>query len=170
MGVDFSLADIRGEYDAVFLGFGLPGINELGMKNEDAAGMEDAVDYIAELRQADDKGKLPVGRRVVVIGGGMTAIDIAVQSKRLGAEQVDIVYRRGPEQMGASAYEQEYAQKSGVTIRHWASPTTILLDERVTGMEFTTTDNLGKAIDAMEKNEIDLVNKRLTQQLINRQP
>ena len=146
MGVDFSLADIRNDYDAVFLGFGLPGINKLGVNNEDAAGMEDAVDYIAELRQADDKGKLPVGRRVLVIGGGMTAIDIAVQSKRLGAEQVDIVYRRGPEQMGASAYEQEFAQKSGVTIRHWASPKTILLDERVTGMEFTTTelDNNGK--------------------------
>jgi len=140
MGTDFSLADIRREFDAVFLGFGLPGINKLGVSNEDAAGMEDAVDYIAELRQAGDMGKLPVGRRVLVIGGGMTAIDIAVQSKRLGAGQVDIVYRRGPEQMGASAYEQEFAQKSGVSIRHWAAPKKILLNEHVTGMEFATTE------------------------------
>ena len=84
--------------------------------------MIDAVDYIAALRQATDLSTLPVGRRVVVIGGGMTAIDIAVQSKRLGAEDVTIVYRRGPEQMKASAYEQELAQTSGVVIRHWARP------------------------------------------------
>ncbi len=68
---------------------------------------------------------MPVGRRVVVIGGGMTAIDIAVQSKRLGAEMVTIVYRRGPEQMKASRYEQELAQTSGVLIRSWARPVSI---------------------------------------------
>ena len=65
-------------------------------------GVESAIDYIADLRQAADKSELPVAGTVVVIGGGMTAIDIAVQSKRLGAERVDVVYRRGPEQMGAS--------------------------------------------------------------------
>lgn len=139
MGIDFTLADIQSEFDAVFLGFGLSGINTLGIANEDADGMEDAVDYIADLRQAEEMSDLPVGRRVIVIGGGMTAIDIAVQSKRLGAEQVDIVYRRGPEQMGASAYEQEFAQKSGVSIRHWASPRKVLLDDHVTGMEFVAT-------------------------------
>ena len=64
-------------------------------RDEDAEGIEDAVDYIAELRQAKDLAKLPVGRRVVVIGGGMTAIDVAVQSKLLGAEDVTILYRRG---------------------------------------------------------------------------
>lgn len=150
MGIDFTLADIQDDFDAVFLGFGLCGINSLGLANENAEGMEDAVEYIAELRQADKKGDLPVGRRVVVIGGGMTAIDIAVQSKRLGAEQVVIVYRRGPEQMGASAYEQAFAQKSGVSIRHWASPKRVLLDERVTGMEFVTTrlDDDGKLLDS----------------------
>jgi len=77
---------------------------------------------------------------VVVIGGGMTAIDIAVQSKRLGAEFVDIVYRRGPEHMGASAYEQEFAQTSGVSIRHWASPVRLLVDDRVAGIEFERTE------------------------------
>ena len=71
---------------------------------------------------------LPVGRNVVVVGGGMTAIDIAVQSKRLGAERVDIVYRRGPEQMGASDFEQNLAQTSGVTIYHWAVPVGLTAD------------------------------------------
>ena len=79
--------------------------------------MVDAVDYIARLRQAEDLTKLPVGRRVVVIGGGMTAIDIAVQSKRLGAQSVTIVYRRGVDKMKASAFERELAQTSGVVIR-----------------------------------------------------
>ena len=69
-----------------------------------------------------DLGALPVGRRVVVIGGGMTAIDAAVQSKLLGAEEVTIVYRRGQEQMNASGFEQDLAPAKGVTIRHWLQP------------------------------------------------
>ena len=140
LGVDVTLPQLRQDFDAVFLGFGLGGANKLGIANEDVEGVLDAVDYIAELRQADDKGKLPVGRRVVVIGGGMTAIDIAVQNKRLGAEHVDIVYRRGPDEMGASKYEQDFAQTSGVTIRHWAQPRKLLIDSRVAGIEFEVTE------------------------------
>ena len=80
----------------MFLGIGLPGINKLGLPGEDTlANIEDAVAFIAELRQAKDLSAFPVGRRVVVIGGGMTAVDAAVQSKRLGAELVTIAYRRG---------------------------------------------------------------------------
>jgi glutamate synthase (NADPH/NADH) small chain len=146
LGDDFTLASLVDEFDAVFLGMGLGDVNRLGIENEDIDGVLDAVDYIAELRQARDKGSLPVGNRVVVIGGGMTAIDIAVQSKRLGAEYVDMVYRRGPEQMGASAYEQEFAQTSGVNIRHWARPVHLLGDAFVTGIEFERT-----ALDAQGK-------------------
>jgi glutamate synthase (NADPH/NADH) small chain len=139
LGEDFTLAELMDDYDAVFLGMGLGDVNRLGIENEDIEGVIDAVKYIAELRQARKKSELPVGRRVVVIGGGMTAIDVAVQSKRLGAEQVDIVYRRGPEQMGASQYEQEFSQTSGVGIRHWAKPVRILGESFVTGIEFETT-------------------------------
>ena len=78
--------------------------------------MRPAVDFIAELRQASDLAALPVGRRVVVIGGGMTAIDAGVQAKKLGAEEVTIVYRRGRERMAASGYEQELAANAGVRI------------------------------------------------------
>ena len=140
LGVDFTLPGLREEYDAVFLAFGLGAANRLGIANEDIEGVLNAIDYIAELRQAEDIGNLPVGQRVVVIGGGMTAIDIAVQSKRLGAEVVDIVYRRGPEDMGASQYEQEFAQTSGVTIRHWSAPKRLLVDDRVAGVEFERTE------------------------------
>ena len=140
LGIDIALEDLRNEYDAVFLAFGLGGVNKLGIANENADGVLNAVDYIAKLRQSKTMDDLPVGRHVVVIGGGMTAIDIAVQSKRLGSEVVDIVYRRGPEQMGASQYEQDFAQTSGVTIRHWASPTKLLISDRVTGIEFERTE------------------------------
>ena len=140
LGIDITLDAVREEFDAVFLAFGLGGVNKLGIANEDADGVLNAVDYIAELRQSETKTDLPVGRHVVVIGGGMTAIDIAVQSKRLGSEVVEIVYRRGPEQMGASQYEQEFAQTSGVTIRHWSRPVNLMVSDRVTGVEFERTE------------------------------
>jgi glutamate synthase (NADPH/NADH) small chain len=123
LGRDVKLEDLRRDYDGVFLGMGLGATNKLGLPREtELENVIDAVDYIARLRQAKDLSKLPVGRRVVVIGGGMTAIDAAVQSKKLGAETVTMVYRRGPEQMKASAYERELAQTNGVVIRYWARP------------------------------------------------
>ena len=120
LGRDLSLAKLTTDYDAVFLGVGLAGVNALGQDGESLQGVENAVDFIARLRQADDLGEIAVGRHVVVLGGGMTAVDAAVQSKKLGAEQVTIVYRRGQDRMPASAHEQEWAQRSGVAIRTWA--------------------------------------------------
>ena len=143
LGSNFTLAELLDQYDAVFLGIGLGSVNELGLDNEDLQGVESAIDYIAELRQSDDKSALPVGRNVVVIGGGMTAIDIAVQSKRLGAEQVVIAYRRGPEQMGASDFEQQLALTNGVTIHHWVQPVSLQSDNGVVAIELEKT-SLGK--------------------------
>src|SRR5271155_2056675 len=126
LGRDVKLEDLRRDYDAIFLGMGLGATNKLGLPREtELANVIDAVDYIARLRQAKDLSALPVGRRVLVIGGGMTAIDVAVQSKKLGAETVTMVYRRGPEQMKASLYERELAQTSGVVIRYWARPVSL---------------------------------------------
>lgn len=122
LGQDISIEALRAGYDAVFLAMGLPGVNGLGLAGEDAPNVIDAVDYIAALRQSKDVSALPVGRDVVVIGGGMTAIDIAIQTRKLGAENVTIAYRRGQEHMNASAYEQELAQVHGVVIRHWLQP------------------------------------------------
>ncbi|WP_340118967.1 NAD(P)-dependent oxidoreductase [Pelagibius sp. 7325] len=122
LGRDFTLADLRRDYDAVFLGMGLGGVRALGLEGEDLKGVYNAVDFIAELRQSAELKALPVGRKVVVIGGGNTAIDIAVQTKRLGAEDVTLVYRRGAEAMAATHHEQEFAQTNGVKIKHWAQP------------------------------------------------
>ena len=139
LGRELSLAQLCRAYDAVFLAVGLAGVNQLGLESEDLPGVIDAVKYIAELRQAADKTQLPVGRRVVVIGGGMTAIDVAVQSKHLGAEDVTIVYRRGQEQMGASRFEQDLARRSGVRIKHWARPVRLVGKEHVTRVELEYT-------------------------------
>ncbi len=139
LGRDLSLAKLCREFDAVFLAVGLAGVNRLGLESEDLPGVIDAVRYIAELRQAPDKSQLPVGRRVVVIGGGMTAIDVAVQCRRLGAEDVTIVYRRARAQMGASHFEQELAQTSGVRIKDWARPVRLVGKGFVTRVEFEHT-------------------------------
>jgi dihydropyrimidine dehydrogenase (NAD+) subunit PreT len=126
LGKEVKLDDLRRDYDAVFLAIGLGATNKLGLpKENELENLIDAVDYIADLRQADDLTTVPVGRRVVVVGGGMTAIDAAVQSKRLGAENVTIVYRRGADKMKASRFERELAQTNGVVIRNWARPVSL---------------------------------------------
>ena len=160
LGSEVELAELVENYDAVFLGVGLANSNALGIDGEDLDGVENAIEYIADLRQADDMSTLPVGRNVIVIGGGMTAIDVAVQSKRLGAEQVNMVYRRGPEKMSASVFEQALAQTSGVNIHHWASPARIVGDGHVTGIEFKLEDN----DEAMHLNA-DVVFKAIGQKL-----
>ena len=162
LGKDFSLSALRDAYDAVFLGIGLALVNDLNIDNEDLPGVENATDYIAQLRQAEDKSTLPVGRNVVVIGGGMTAIDIAVQSKRLGAEKVDLVYRRGPEDMSASDFEQHLAQISGVAVHHWLHPKALLGDDHVTAVEF---DKNGQSV----RMEADVVFKAIGQRLADQQ-
>lgn len=88
LGRDVALTQLREQFDAVFLGIGLGGINALQADGETFAGVLNAVDFIAQLRQSDDLSTLPVGQHVVVIGGGNTAIDAAVQSVKLGARQV----------------------------------------------------------------------------------
>jgi dihydropyrimidine dehydrogenase (NAD+) subunit PreT len=139
LGRDVSLAQLQGDYDAVFLGMGLAGVNALRAPGEERGNVRNAVDFIAELRQAKDKSVLPVGRDVVVIGGGMTAVDAAVQSKLLGAENVTIVYRRDQAKMSASGYEQEHATSAGVRIICNAAPVAVHGNGAVAEVEFAYT-------------------------------
>ena len=111
-----------------------------------------------------------MGRRVVVIGGGMTAVDAAVQSRKLGAEEVTIVYRRGAEAMSASAVEQQWAQTNGVTIRHWAAPKEVLSEGgAVKGVRFAATAlSGGKLVETGETFtlEADMVLKAIGQTFV----
>jgi len=129
LGKQITLEGLQKQFDAVFLGCGLGTVNQLNLENENISGVIDAVEYIANLRQTSNKDELMVGKNIVVIGGGMTAIDIAVQSKLLGAEQVTIAYRRDKNAMAASEYEQTLAKKHDVQIQYNLSPKQLISDE-----------------------------------------
>ena len=142
LGADLSLDDLSAQYDAVFLGVGLGGVNSLSVDGENESGVSDAVDFIADLRQTSDLASLPVGRDVVVIGGGMTAVDAAVQSKLLGARNVTIAYRRGRDCMSASPYEQDLAASKGVQLMFNVQPSAIHQGE----IELAYTDGSGETV------------------------
>jgi dihydropyrimidine dehydrogenase (NAD+) subunit PreT len=171
LGKNLKLAQLEKDFDAVFLGLGYQGVNALGLKHEGAKGVEDAVAFIAELRQAKDLSKLKVGGNVLVIGGGMTAIDIAVQSKLLGAESVTILYRRGRDAMKASAYEQELALSHGVVIQEWAAPKKLVIKGgRIVGLKVEETEMKGKKLGASGKTyelEADVIFKAIGQHYID---
>lgn len=165
------LAALHRDHDALFLGMGLASTHQLGCPGEDLGGVQDAIAFIATLRQTDDLATLPVGRRVVVIGGGMTAVDAAVQAKLLGAQDVHIVYRRGPGDMSASGAEQAWAQTNGVTIHHWLAPVAIEGAEgHASAVRFARqamVDGKLSATGEVETLAADMVLKAIGQQLGN---
>jgi dihydropyrimidine dehydrogenase (NAD+) subunit PreT len=176
LGRDLTLDALRRDFDAVFLGLGQAGVKALGLAGETMAGVRDAIEFIAELRQAP-KDCVAVGRRVVVIGGGNTAIDAATQARRLGAEDVTIIYRRGPDQMTATDEEQAWAQTNNVRIRHWAAPIRLIAgthpethDATIAGVEFarTTLDAAGRLTLTGEQFvlEADMVLKAIGQSFV----
>ncbi|WP_321951492.1 NAD(P)-dependent oxidoreductase [Burkholderia cenocepacia] len=161
LGRDVTLDALREQHDAVFLAMGLGGMRALAIDGEQLGGVMNAVDFIAQVRQADALANVPVGRRVVVIGGGNTAIDAAVQSRKLGAERVTMVYRRGVDAMSATWAEREFAQKSGVTLVTHAKPVRIAgANGQVTGVEFEAASGERFTIDA------DMVLKAIGQTLV----
>ena len=132
LGRDLTLEELRARHDAVVLSTGLAGVNALGVDHGGAPGVQNAVDFIARVRQ-DRRETIPVGRDVLVIGGGMTAIDAAVQAKLLGAETVTIAYRRTRAEMGASRWEQDLASSKGVAIRESLRPVRVEAQEHGSG-------------------------------------
>ncbi|MFZ1660741.1 MAG: NAD(P)-dependent oxidoreductase [Paracoccaceae bacterium] len=146
LGSGLSLDGLRKDHDAVVLAVGLAGVNALRAKGETMANVVNAVDFIAELRQQPDRSKLAVGRDVVVIGGGMTAVDAAVQSKLLGAENVTIAYRRGREKMSASVDEQDHATGVGVRILHNVAPVRVVGNGAAQEVEFAYTQDTGAGL------------------------
>ena len=124
-GVSVDAAYLQGlekDYDAIFLGIGLGAIGKLGLEHEDGHGVTNALDWIAEYKS----GKLTQSpARVAVIGAGNTAIDAAIAAVRLGAEEVTMIYRRGPEQMSAFGFEYEHAKAEGVRFLWHMQPVVI---------------------------------------------
>lgn len=141
LGDNLSLSDLHQQFDSVFLAIGLAASRQLGLAHEEAPGVLAATEYIRELRQSDDLTQLPLAERCIVLGAGNTAIDMAVQMARLGAREVNLVYRRGQEDMGATGHEQDIAKANQVRLMTWAQPDEVLLDDQgqVRGMRFART-------------------------------
>jgi glutamate synthase (NADPH/NADH) small chain len=128
------LAEIESSYDAVFLGIGLGAIHKLGLADEALDGVTNALDYIADYKS----GKITSApERVAVIGAGNTAIDAANAAARLGATEVHMVYRRGPQQMSAFAYEYEHAKLEGVKFLWHVMPVGIAGNRKVESLHLS---------------------------------
>ena len=143
------LAELERTQDAIFLGVGLGASHQLGIPGENLTGVTNALDLIAGYKSGEYTQSPP---RVVVIGAGNTAIDAAIASVRLGASEVHIVYRRGPEQMSAFTFEYEHARLEGVKFLWHAQPRSILGSQAVEEIELT------RVVDGGEfKLPVDLV-------------
>ena len=145
VGRDVTLDELRRDFDAVFVGIGLGATRRLGIPGEDLPGVADALAFIEHLK-THPYNQTRIGRRVVVVGAGNTAIDAATQARRLGADEVTLVYRRSVEDMSAYAYEYELAKRDGCVFRFHTVPKKILGADRVTGIECVRSE-LGPAAE-----------------------
>jgi NADH-quinone oxidoreductase subunit F len=137
LGNDFTLQGLRDQgYEAVFLGVGAPAGLHLGVPGEDFPGVDDAIRF---LREYNIRGSAPIGRDVVVVGGGNAAIDTARSAVRLGACSVTVLYRRTRDEMPAYAEEIEEAEHEGVVIKVLTAPVEIVArNGRVCGIKCQT--------------------------------
>jgi glutamate synthase (NADPH/NADH) small chain len=132
LGRNLALADLKKQYDAVYLAFGVGLARQLDIPGEHFAGVVDAIKFIYGIR-AEGYPVVPVGDKVAVIGMGMTAIDAATQARRLGAKEVTLVYRRTQAEMSCTEAELNIAKADGCRIVWLAAPKAILGDSgRVT--------------------------------------
>jgi dihydropyrimidine dehydrogenase (NAD+) subunit PreT len=122
VGDTIALEDLEREYAAIFLAIGLGPTEPMNLTGEDLVGVVDALRFIADYKTAQT---IPVGRNVAVIGGGNTAIDAANAAKRLGAEEVTMVYRRSEREMPAFLFEYEHSKLEGVQFCFQAQPVAI---------------------------------------------
>lgn len=125
LGKDISLVDLQNKYDAVFLGIGVGIARELSIPGEELSGVIDAISFIYDLRTSD-YSKIAIGDKVAVIGMGMTAIDAATQSKRLGAKEVTMIYRRTENEKPCTDVELDIAKLDGCSFIWLASPKEII--------------------------------------------
>jgi glutamate synthase (NADPH/NADH) small chain len=131
-GKDISLAQLQQEFSAVVLSVGLGSTTSLGIPGEEV--IVDGLEFIEASKTAPDT--LQIGRNVVVIGAGNTAVDCATIARRLGAEHVTMVYRRTDREMTCYEHEYDFARKEGIEFRFLAQPSSVLLENgRQTGLE-----------------------------------
>ena len=137
---DISFAELEKQFDAIFIGVGLGETWELNLPGEDLQGVYGALEFI-ERTKTQAFGDVEIGRRVACIGAGNTAIDVVTASKRLGAEIVYLVYRRGEPEMPAFAYEYQLAKQDAVSFLWQTQPVRVLgANGAVSGLECVRTE------------------------------
>ncbi|MBN2186464.1 MAG: FAD-dependent oxidoreductase [Dehalococcoidia bacterium] len=142
VGKDITLENIRKDHDALFIGVGAHGGMRLGVEGEDLPGVLEGVKFLRSVNLGE---KTNLGKNVAVIGGGNTAIDCARTAKRLGATEVDIIYRRSRAEMPASVEEVTAAENEGIKIEFLTTPSRFLShNEKLAEMECVRME-LGKA-------------------------
>ncbi|MCH7976575.1 MAG: FAD-dependent oxidoreductase, partial [Bacteroidetes bacterium] len=124
------LDTLRQDYDAVFVGVGLGETARLEIEGENLDGVWEALDFIFQTHTGP-LSECRVGRNVAVIGAGNTAIDVATEAVRLGAETVTIVYRRTAHEMSAFAYEYELAKADAVQFLWQVQPLRFVQEDGV---------------------------------------
>ncbi|TXI81305.1 MAG: dihydropyrimidine dehydrogenase [Flavobacteriales bacterium] len=145
------LDKLEKDYDAIFIGIGLGGTSSLGIPGEDKKGVMGALEFVEELRNKHHA--TPVGNKVIVLGGGNTAMDAASESCRMGAESVIIAYRRGPEEMGAYSFEFDLAKKSGAKAMFNVTPVEVLGNGSVTGVKFIRNRSANGKLEPIASSE-----------------
>src|SRR5215831_12639835 len=140
VGKDISIAQLERDFDAIFIGIGLGATDDLRIPGEDLEGCRDALSFIEETK-SKAFAEVQLAKRIAVIGGGNTAIDVVTAARRLGAEEVYMVYRRSPEEMSAFDYEYELAKKDTVAFIWQALPVRVIGDGegRVAALECIRT-------------------------------
>jgi glutamate synthase (NADPH/NADH) small chain len=132
------LKSLEDKYDAIFIGVGLGKTRDLGLDGEDKKGVIGAVEFIEELRMKHHEIKVP--KKVVVLGGGNTAMDAASESARMGARKTVLAYRNSKEKMGAYGFEYDLAISSGVDSLFNVTPISIVGNGKVEGVKFAKTE------------------------------
>jgi glutamate synthase (NADPH/NADH) small chain len=158
VGRDVAFADLEAAHDAVFIGVGLGATNKLGIPGEELAGVYDALEFI-EYVKTRDWANVPMAKRIAVIGAGNTAIDAVTQAKRLGAEQVLMIYRRTQKEMSAYDYEYELAKQDAVEFRWQTAPVEIIADvsgQRVAALRCVRTARQDGKLANVAGSEFDL--------------
>ncbi|HLW77467.1 MAG TPA: FAD-dependent oxidoreductase, partial [Bryobacteraceae bacterium] len=146
LGVDISLTELQSRFGAVFLGIGLGATPPMGIENEAYA--IDGLAYIEDSKM--NGGSMKIGRTVAVIGAGNTAIDCATIARRLGAENVTMIYRRSEREMTAYPHEYDFIKREGVAMRFLTQPTAVIVEDgkvaglRVARMELGPADASGR--------------------------
>jgi dihydropyrimidine dehydrogenase (NAD+) subunit PreT len=165
VGRDIKVEEILANYDAVILAIGMSKVPMLGIEGEDAEGVYDAIDFVENTKTPPLDHQF-IGKKIVIIGAGNTAIDAATCSVRLGAGDVKMVYRRTEAEMTAYEFEYEFAKQDGVEFRWLTQPTKIVTDEhgKVKALQCVRME-LGEPDESGRRRPVEVPNSEFTMEV-----